>query len=210
MEKIIRKPNFLYKFKIGDINCNIQLFLIEQEKIEITINTANSANGDYSEYSNIYTLNQLEEISRYFSSFESIEEAMKDISKNIQNKKFSINKNGNTLTFTLKIFFNNNEKSVNFILDKVKLIDLENREQKNSSTNNNSQEKEKEKTNKNVAITSIKELNYLLSNFKDRILSLEKNGTGQSKKDKNNKIRGEEKVKESEDKETEKNSETQK
>ena len=189
MENFIRKPNYNYECKIDDISFNIRLFLIEKEKIEININTTNSDNEDYAEYSNIYTLNQLEEISRYFSLFKSIEEAMKDILKNIQNKNFSINKNGNTLTLSLKLMYNSSYKNVNLILDKVKLIDLYTKKQKNNS-NSNSQEKGK--LNKNVAITSIKELNYLLTNFKDRILFLEKNGTGQNKKEKNTKISGKE------------------
>ena len=119
-----KKINFRYKCRINEINYDIQLFNLEQEKIKIMINTKNLYYDDYVEYSNIYSLIQFQEISRYYVLFENIDEVFDDLSQTIQEKKFSISHKGSTMTFTLIIMINKKEEYVNFILDKNKVIDL--------------------------------------------------------------------------------------
>ena len=116
--------NFHYKCKINGEIYNIQLFNIQHEKIKIMINTKTSFSDDYIEYSNIYTLIQFQEITRYFILFENIEEILEDLSRNIQEKNFSIDPNGSKMTFTIKVIINKKEEDVNFILYKNKVIDL--------------------------------------------------------------------------------------
>ena len=98
--------------KINEANYDIQLFIIEQEKIKIMINTKNSYSDEYIEYSNIYTLIQFQEITNYFILFENIEEIFEDLIRTIQEKNFSIVHNGNTMTFKIKVMINKKSKDV--------------------------------------------------------------------------------------------------
>ena len=181
MSETIQKMNFRYKCKIKDIIYNIQLFNIQKEKIKMMIDTKNLYSDDYIEYSNIYSLIQFQEISRYYVLFENIDEVFSDLSQIIQEKKFSIAHNGNTMTFTLIIMINKKEEYVNFILDKNKVIDLSSRNEtpyfKDTSFNdfeiNQKNPFSIEKSKRNVEISNINELNNLLSDFKDRITVLE-------------------------------------
>ena len=145
MNDLNQKINFRYRCKINDINYDIQLFNIQQEKIKIMINTKNPYSDDYIEYSNIYSLVQFQEITRYYILFENIDEIFEDLSRTIKEKNFSIIHNGNTMTLTVKIIINKNISDVNFILDKNKTIDLSSQKEnpyyfntissKNSDTN---------------------------------------------------------------------------
>ena len=181
MSEAIQKMNFRYKCKIKDIIYNIQLFNIQKEKIKMMIDTKNLYSDDYIEYSNIYSLIQFQEISRYYVLFESIDEVFSDLSQIIQEKKFSISHNGNTMTLTLIIIINKKEEYANFILDKNKVIDLSSRNEasyfKDTSFNDLEINKKNpfsiEKSKRNVEISNINELNNLLSDFKDRITILE-------------------------------------
>ena len=57
-----KRINFRYRCKINESNYDIQLFILEQEKIKIMIDTKNAYSDEYTEYSNIYTLIQFQEI----------------------------------------------------------------------------------------------------------------------------------------------------
>lgn len=105
-----QKINYRYRCKINDVNYNIQLFNIQQEKIKIMIDTKNPYSDDYIEYSNIYSLVQFQEITRYYILFENIEEIFEDLSRTIQQKNFSISHNGNTMTLTIKVIINQKKK----------------------------------------------------------------------------------------------------
>ena len=185
-----KRINFRYRCKINEANYDIQLFIIEQEKIKIMINTKNSYSDEYIEYSNIYTLIQFQEITNYFILFENIEEIFEDLIRTIQEKNFSIVHNGNTMTFKIKVMINKKSKDVNFILDKTKTIDLSSQKDgpyfNTISTKNSEMNKYKnnylEKSKRNVAISDINELNTLLSDFKDRIAVLEQSQNSQINK----------------------------
>ena len=185
-----KRINFRYRCKINEANYDIQLFIIEQEKIKIMINTKNSYSDEYTEYSNIYTLIQFQEITNYFILFENIEEIFEDLIRTIQEKNFSIVHNGNTMTFKIKVMINKKSKDVNFILDKTKTIDLSSQKDgpyfNTISTKNSEMNKYKnnylEKSKRNVAISDINELNTLLSDFKDRIAVLEQSQNSQINK----------------------------
>ena len=175
-----QKINYRYRCKINDVNYNIQLFNIQQEKIKIMIDTKNPYSDDYVEYSNIYSLVQFQEITRYYILFENIEEIFEDLSRTIQQKNFSISHNGNTMTLTIKVIINQKEKDVNFILDKTKIIDLSSQRDNPYFNTMSSKKSDKyrqkynlEKSKRNIDISSINELNTLLSDFKDRITVLE-------------------------------------
>ena len=193
MDKFNQKINFHYKCKINGAIYIIQLFNIQQEKIKIMINTKNAYSDDYIEYSNIYTLIQFQEITKYFILFENIEEIFEDLSRNIQEKNFSIDPNGNTLTFTIKVILNKKEEDINFILDKNIVIDLTSKNEpsnfynniiNNTTSSKNSDTNKKnpfslEKSKRNVEISNINELNTLLSDLKDRIAILEESQNNQ-------------------------------
>ena len=175
-----QKINYRYRCKINDVNYNIQLFNIQQEKIKIMIDTKNPYSDDYVEYSNIYSLVQFQEITRYYILFENIEEIFDDLSRTIQQKNFSISHNGNTMTLNIKVIINQKEKDVNFILDKTKIIDLSSQRDNPYFNTMSSKKSDKyrqkynlEKSKRNIDISSINELNTLLSDFKDRITVLE-------------------------------------
>ena len=179
------KFHFQYKCKIHNIIYNIQLFNIQQEQIKIMIGTKNYSSDDYIEYSNLYSLIQLQEITKYFVLFEDINEIFEDLSRNIREKNFSINLNGNTLTLTVKVILNTNIQNIDFILDKNKVIDLNSQKDNNqyiyyntlSSKNSEMINKNKiylEKSKRNIEISNLNELNTLLSDFKDRITVLER------------------------------------
>ena len=193
MTENISKMNFRYKCKIKEVIYNIQLFNIQKEKIKIMIDTKNLYSDDYIEFSNIYSLIHFQEISRYYALFENINEVFEDLSKIIQEKKFSISQNGNTMTLTLIIMINKKEENIDFILDKSKVIDLSSRNEtpyfSNTSPNDLEINKKNpfspEKSKRNVEISNINELNYLLSDFKDRITILE---ASQNNNDFQNKI----------------------
>jgi len=178
---------FIY---INEINYDIQLFNLEQEKIKIMINTKNPYSDEYVEYSNVYTLIQFQEITNYFILFENIEEIFEDLIRTIQEKNFSIVHNGNTMTFKIKVMVNKKSREVSFILDKTKTIDLssqrDNPYYNTISTKNSEMNKYKnnylEKSKRNVAISDINELNTLLSDFKDRIAVLEQSQNSQINK----------------------------
>ena len=182
MNDLNQKINFRYRCKINDINYDIQLFNIQQEKIKIMINTKNPYSDDYIEYSNIYSLVQFQEITRYYILFENIDEIFEDLSRTIKEKNFSIIHNGNTMTLTVKIIINKNISDVNFILDKNKTIDLSSQKENpyyfnTISSKNSDRNRLKqiylEKSKRNIDISSIGELNTLLSDLKDRITVLE-------------------------------------
>lgn len=179
MDNPNQRINFRYKCKINDTNYNIQLFNINHEKIKIMIYTKNSYSDDYVEYSNIYTLIQFQEITRYFVLFETIDEVFEDLARTIQEQNFSINHNGRTMTFTIKVLVNKKSKCVNFILDKNKTIDLSSQKENvyfnTISTNSKNKYSYVEKSKRNIDISSINELNTLLSDFKERIAILEAN-----------------------------------
>ena len=187
------KLNFRYKCQINEVNYSIQLFNIQQEKIKIMIATKNAYSDDYTEYSNIYTLIQFQEITKYFLLFETIEEIFDDLSRNIQEKNFSLSHNGNTMTLTLRIIINQKEKDVNFILDKNKIIDLSSSPKDNLNFYNNNtitssrnyKQLSLEKSKRNIDISSINDLNNLLNDFKYRISVLE---TKQNNPDSNTNI----------------------
>jgi len=175
-----QKINYRYRCKINDVNYNIQLFNIQQEKIKIMIDTKNPYSDDYVEYSNLYSMIQFQEITRYYILFENIEEIFDDLSRTIQQKNFSISHNGNTMTLTIKVIVNQKEKDVNFILDKNKVIDLSSQRDNGYFYTMSSKKSDKyrqkynlEKSKRNIDISSINELNTLLSDFKDRITVLE-------------------------------------
>ena len=180
-----QKLNYRYRCKINDINYNIQLFNIQQEKIKIMIDTKNAYSDEYIEYSNIYSLIQFQEISRYFALFENLQELFEDLCRTIQQRNFSISHNGRKMTLTIKIIINKNEKDVNFILDKSKTIDLSSQKYPffynyTSSSRKTNKNKSKpfsleKKSKRNIDISNINELNTLLNNFKDRITILETN-----------------------------------
>ena len=185
-----QKLNFRYAFKLNEINYNIQLFNIQQEKIKIMISTKNFYSDDYIEYSNIYTLIQFKEISKYYIIFESIDEIFEDLSRNIQEKNFSISHNGDTISLLIKVIIKQEQTLVNFILDKDKTIDLSSHKNNPYFYNNTSMSKNYEnyinnpytieKSKRNIDISNIKELNSLLSDFKDRLLILEANQSNQN------------------------------
>lgn len=102
------------------------------------------------------------------------------MSRTIQQKNFSISHNGNTMTLTIKVIINQKEKDVNFILDKTKIIDLSSQRDNPYFNTMSSKKSDKyrqkynlEKSKRNIDISSINELNTLLSDFKDRITVLE-------------------------------------
>ena len=181
------KLNFRYKCQINEINYNIQLFNIQQEKIKIMITTKNSYSDDYVEYSNIYSLIQFQEITKYFLLFETIEEIFNDLCHIIHEKNFTLSHNGNTMALSLKILINQKEKDVIFILDKNKTIDLSSQKDNLNFYNNNydynynntissknsAKNKYKqlslEKSKRNVDISNINDLNNLLNDFKYRL-----------------------------------------
>ena len=184
MSELNHKMNFRYRFKINEVNYNIQLFNIQQEKIKIMIDTKSSYSDDYIEYSNIYTLIQFQEISKYYKLFENIEEIFEDLSHTIQTKNFSISHNGNTMSLILKLIINEIETDVEFILDKSKTIDLSNQIIDNPYLNNNTSSYKYseinksipftlEKSKRNINISNLDELKYLLTDLKDRITVLE-------------------------------------
>ena len=104
-----KKINFRYKCRINEINYDIQLFNLEQEKIKIMINTKNPYSDEYVEYSNVYTLIQFQEITNYYILFESVEEIFEDLARTIQEKNFAISHNGSTMTFKIKVLINKKE-----------------------------------------------------------------------------------------------------
>ena len=185
-----KKINFRYKCRINEINYDIQLFNLEQEKIKIMINTKNPYSDEYVEYSNVYTLIQFQEITNYYILFESVEEIFEDLARTIQEKNFAISHNGSTMTFKIKVLINKKEKDVQFILDKTKTIDLSS--QRDSpyyntlSTKYSEYNKFKnnylEKSKRNINISDLNELNTLLSDFKDRIAVLEQSQNSQINK----------------------------
>ena len=185
-----KRINFRYRCKINESNYDIQLFILEQEKIKIMIDTKNAYSDEYTEYSNIYTLIQFQEITNYFILFENIEEIFEDLVRTIQEKNFSIVHNGSTMTFKIKVMVNKKSREVSFILDKTKTIDLssqrDNPYYNTISTKNSEMNKYKnnylEKSKRNVAISDINELNTLLSDFKDRIAVLEQSQNSQINK----------------------------
>lgn len=176
-----QRINYRYRCKINEIHYDIQLYNIQQEKIKIMINTKNPYSEEYTEYSNIYSLIQFQEITRYYNLFENIEEIFEDLARTIQEKNFFITRNGNTLTFTIKIVVNKNKKDISFILEKNKIIDLASQKDYQIYSNTGSSYSDvnkiksinQEKSKRNIDISSIGELNYLLSDLKDRITILE-------------------------------------
>ena len=183
MSELNHKMNFRYRFKINEVNYNIQLFNIQQEKIKIMIDTKSSYSDDYIEYSNIYTLIQFQEISKYYKLFENIEEIFEDLTRTIQIKNFSISHNENTMSLILKLVINENETDVEFILDKSKIVDLSYHKDNQYYNNNTSSYKYSEinksipftteKSKRNINISNLDELKYLLTDLKDRITVLE-------------------------------------
>ena len=177
------KINYRYRCKINEIQYDIQLFNINQEKIKIMINTKSPYSDDFTEYSNEYSLIQFQEITKYYNMFETIEEIFDDLSRTIQDKNFAISRNGNTLKFIIKININKDIKETEFILDKIKTIDLysqkDNQYYCNTFASSKNSEMTKARTNylekskRNIDISSIGELNNLLSDLKDRITVLE-------------------------------------
>ena len=184
-----QKLNFRYSFKMNEVTYNIQLFNILQQKIKIMVNTKNFYSDDYQEYSNTYTLIQFKEITKYYMIFENIDEIFEDLSRIIQEKKFSISHNGNTINLTIKVIIKQDPSCISFILDKDKTIDLSFQKDvpfsfnnfNNASSMSKNHEKSKNnqfylyKSKRSIDISNIKELNTLLSDFKDRLTILETN-----------------------------------
>ena len=145
----------IFKCKIGYSFYFIKLFLT-QKQINIEIESNNSGLIENGKYINYYSLSHLQEINSYFKIFQSIKEIYKNILKLLTKKKFFIIPHeDNTLSFILKIKVHNNIKKITLTLSKVGMYNPT----KIFNENNN----------------FIGNLNYELTNIRDKINTLEQN-----------------------------------
>ena len=188
----IKKPVIHYRFKrkIEYLNYHLQLFIAENN-LKIIINCVEEYSDDTKEYSNYFSLQELQELSKYFRFFEKIEDILEDLSNILQLNNYDIEKDSKTLILILHIAINQEFGDVSLTLFRNKSLNNNKNTNPSQIINNiNGIDKRKKITNipkskiKNVetensrggnssGVKSIKELNNLLTEIKDRITVLE-------------------------------------
>ena len=180
--------HYRFKRKIEFLNCHLQLYIAE-DKLKIIVNCIEEYSDEYKEYSNYFSLYQLQELSKYFNFFEKIEDILEDMANILKLNNYDIEKNLNTLTLILhvaindefgdvhlslfrnKSFNNNAHKNPSQIIQNIKNND--NRKKIIYKPQNNQIETEISRGGSTIGVKSIKELNKLLTDLKDRITVLE-------------------------------------
>ena len=184
-------PAIHYRFKrrIGTLNCHIQIYLMNK-KLKIVINCIEDYSQDYTEYSNSFSYNQLQHLNKYFLSFHKINEILDDMANIFQTNSYDIEKNSNSLTLILHIVINDEYGDVHLTLFRDKLVNSKTSRYLQSSKNTDDRKKLLYKQKKDiistdnsntgffanpVGVRSVRELNNLLTDLKDRITVLEVN-----------------------------------
>ena len=156
---MINENEQLFKCKIGYTFYFIKL-LLKEKQINIEIESNFSGLRENAKYINTYTLSHLQEINSYFKIFQSIKEIYKNILKLLNKKKFFIIQHeDNTLSFILKIKIHEKLKKIRLTLSKC--------------SNQGIYYDTKKLFNENYNLTD--NLNYELSNIKNKINTLEQN-----------------------------------
>ena len=188
----LKKPVIHYRFKrkIEYLNCHLQIFIADN-KIKIIINCVEDYSDNSKEYSNYFSLYEFQELSKYFKFFEKIEDILEDMANILQLNNYDIERNSNILTLILHVAINKEFGDVNLTLFRNKsLNDNKHKDPSQILKNINNIDKRKQITHvpqakiKNVetdisrggvssGVKSIKELNNLLTDLKDRITVLE-------------------------------------
>ena len=196
-EESLRKNNpvihYRFKRKIEYLNCHTQMYMVE-DKIKIVINCIEEYSDDYKEYSNIFSLYQLQEINKYFNFFEKMEDVLEDMANIFQHNSYDIEKNTNSLILIIHVLINNDFGNVHLTLFRNRPINKHTHKVPSqiiqNIKNNDNRKKTPRKPYKNniendnsrmvvnnspIGVKSVKELNNLLTDLKDRITVLEVN-----------------------------------
>ena len=187
--------HYRFKRKLEFLNCHLQLYIAD-DKIKIIIICIEDYSNESKEYSNYFSLYQLQELSKYFKYFKKIEDILEDLANILQLNNYKIEKNVNTLTLILQVAINqefgdiyltlfknkpnnNNYKKPSQIINNIKKSDNDNYDynykRKNLIYNPQNYNIQTENSIKGdySGVKSIKELNNLLTDLKDRITVLE-------------------------------------
>jgi len=181
--------HYRFKRKIEFLNCHLQLYIAE-DKIKFIVNCIEDYSEEFKEYSNEFSLYQFQELSKYFNFFEKIEDILEDLASILKLDNYDIEKNSNTMTVILHVSINEEFGDVNLTLFRKKtnnnnsykkpaqiVQNIKNSDNKKrivqKSLNNNKVETEGSAAGTNVGVKSIRELNNLLTELKDRITVLE-------------------------------------
>ena len=180
--------HYRFKRKIEFLNCHLQLYIAE-DKIKFIVNCIEEYSDEFKEYSNDFSLYQLQELSKYFNFFEKIEDILEDLASILKLDSYDIEKNSNTMTVILHVSINEELGDVNLTLFRKKsnnynsfkkpsqivqnIKNSDNRKRIVHKSRNNKVEPEGSGSGTNVGVKSIRELNNLLTELKDRITVLE-------------------------------------
>ena len=182
-------PVIHYRFKreINNLNCYLQLYIVE-EKIKIIVNCSETYSREYQEYLNYYSINDLQQQCKYFCYFNTIQEIFEDFANILKENKYIIEKDSNFLLLTIQISINGEQKNVCLTLNRNKnKNNYQNTKPSqilNSIKSSEDYSRKKilltskniddiEKSQRNVGVTSVNELNNLLTDLKDRLTVLE-------------------------------------
>ena len=188
LRKNIPVIHYRFKRKMDFVNCHLQLYIAE-DKIKIVINCIEEYSNNSKEYSNSFTLYQLQELSKYFKYFEKIEDILEDLANILQLNNYKIEKNINTLLLILQVAINqefgdiyltlyrnkinnNNNIKPSQIINNIKNKD-NNRKKLIYNPQKYNVQNEPSLKGDNFGVKSIKQLNNLLTDLKDRITVLE-------------------------------------
>ena len=180
--------HYRFKRKIEFLNCHLQLYVAE-DKIKFIVNCIEDYSEEFKEYSNDFSLYQFQELSKYFNFFEKIEDILEDLASILKLDNYDIEKNSNIMTVILHVSINEEFGDVNLTLFRKKtnnnnsykkpsqivqsINNSDNRKRIVHKSRNNNVEADGSGSGTNVGVKSIRELNNLLTELKDRITVLE-------------------------------------
>ena len=173
-------PIIHYRFnrKFDFLNCHSQLY-ISNSKLKIIINCNEEFSKEIKTYTNSFSLYDLQNISKYFKFFNKIEDVLEDIATVFNQCNYEVEKSGNKLNILLHLDINEEILDIKLHLNLVKnLQDDKNRNKKVIYYNPKKTEETEEyrvtkNSGHNVGVKSMKDLNNILTDLKDRLTVLE-------------------------------------
>ena len=204
-ESFIKNPpiiHYRFKRKLDFLNCHIQLY-ISEDKLKIVINCIEDYSQNMIEYSNYFSFSQLRGLNNYFGIFRKLEDILEDMANILQYNNYDIERNSNSLTLILHVAVNDEFGDVHLTLFRNKvIINNNNKSSKIVQTmrsNNDNRKKlinkprkdycdtDNSAANNTYGVKSVRELNNVLTDLKDRVTVLEVTQNSSPKKDNYNK-----------------------
>ena len=181
LNKNIPIINYRFNRKFDFFNCHSQLYIADS-KLKIIINCIDDYSKEIKSYSNLFSIFDLQKISKYYKFFNKIDEILEDLANIFNQGNYDIERSGSKLYLILHLDINEEIFDVKLKLEKSKINNMdEMNKMKNKKILNYKPKKNEEiedyqrtkNSSNNVGVKSMNELNYVLTDLKDRLTVLE-------------------------------------